>query len=399
MKRVVAMLLAVVICMGVVPASVFAIETEDEEFNQFLQETGWEKQAYIDYLEEKDWYLDDFESVDELGTPLTEESVQPVLDKYVLTREELNSLLVEYGDIEEGQDVLEGSWIIFSEELDLYVDFYLNGWEGTLIDEQNLQELLDWFEFDSKEELEGFLQEYGDSIENYEYIEDLEWAVDYYLYEEDYFSELFLLFEEFGLTEKEVERLAAHLETLDYEDPAFSDKLLELSDRMLAFEDFETADELSAEEIAELLDIYQDFLDLFQMEAKFYLVKDGDKQALSLQTMMTMTSTNGFDLLIELYDKQGAFLADILLTAEMFGSDLIKETGEDIKQAEEIVTTKPEPEAVKKVEKSTSGQTVKGGQLPKTAGDYAQHAMFGLALTGLGLFLFRRSRKWGGSAE
>ncbi|WP_078432024.1 processed acidic surface protein [Metabacillus halosaccharovorans] len=394
MKRLLSVLLGVLLGLGLLPVSTFAIESNEPEFEKFLKDIGWDKQEYIIYIESKDWYLIDFESIDELGTPLTEESIQPVLERFELTRDELNELLVEYGDIEEGQDVLDGTYIIFEEELLEYVDFYLNGMEGTPIDEENLQILLDDYGFDSKEDLEKFLNENEDSIENYEYIEDLELAVDFYVNGDEYLDEIYGLFTEIGLTDEEVEKLFAHLETLDFEDPAFLEKLIELSDRMVAFEDFESAEELSAEQIAELFDIFSDMLDLFQIETKYYLVKDGEKQAVSFETLMTMDTTNGYDLLIELYNKQGEFLADILLTADMFGSELIKETGKDIKQAEEIVTENQNvskgPEPVK-----PSVKTVKGGKLPKTASDHAGNAIVGLALVLVGFAMFRRLKAKG----
>lgn len=394
MKRLLSILLAVVLGFGLLPVSTFAIEPNEPDFEKFLKGIGWDKQDYIDYIESKEWYLEDFESVDELGTPLSEESVQLVLEEFGLSREELNELLVEYGDIEDGQDVLEGTWIIFSEELHEYVDFYLNGEAGTPIDEENLQLLLKDYGFVSKEALEQFLNENDDTIENYDYIEDLEFAVDFYVNGDEYLDEIYGLFKEIGLTDKELEKLFTHLETLDFEDPVFLEKLIELSERMIAFEDFETAEELSAEQIAELFDIFSDLLDLFQLETKYYLVKDGEKQTVSFETLMTMDTTNGYDLLIELYNNQGGFLADILLTADMFGSDLIKETGQDIKQAEEIVTKNQRvSEGTKTVKQPV--KTVKGGKLPKTASDYAGNAIAGFALVFVGFAMFRRLKAKG----
>ncbi|MGR3764183.1 processed acidic surface protein [Rossellomorea sp. NS-SX7] len=386
MKRLLSLVLVLVMVLGIVPGMTYAIEPNEPEFEEFLMNIGWDKQDYIDYLESKEWYLEDYESVEDLGTPLSKESVQLVLQEFDLTRDELNELLVEYGDIEEGQDVLEGTWIIFSEELHEYVDFYLNGWEGTPIDEENLKQLLSDYGFDSKEALEQFLKENDDSIENYEYIEDLELAVDIYMNGGADFDEVYGLFTEIGLTDEELERLFAHFETLAFEDSAFLDQLIELSERMMAFEEFETAEELTAGQIAELLDIFHDLLQLFELETSYYLVKDDEKQAVSFETLMTMDTTNGYNLLMELYNKQGDFLADLLLTADMFGSELIQETGKDMKQAEEIVTAAA-PSGSKPLVK-----TVKGGKLPKTASDYVGNTFVGLAFVLVGAFLFRRFR-------
>ncbi|MFD1851532.1 processed acidic surface protein [Oceanobacillus bengalensis] len=181
MKRIVSLLLALIISIGVLPTIVLAIEENDPAFESYIEEIGWEKQDYIDYLESKEWSLEDhFISVDELGIPLTEESIKPVLEDFDLTREELNALLVEFGDIAEGQDVLDGEYLVFEEDLSYTVDYYVNGL--TPVDDNSLQELLDYYEFDSKEALESFLNEYDESIEYYDYIEDLEMTVDMYLY-------------------------------------------------------------------------------------------------------------------------------------------------------------------------------------------------------------------------
>jgi processed acidic surface protein len=388
MKQLVSVFLALVIGFGVLPVMTYAIEPNEPEFDTFLKGIGWNKQDYIDYIESKEWYLEDVESIDDLGTPLSEESIGLVLEEFDLSREELNELLVEFGDIEEGQDVLEGTWIIFSEDLHEYIDFYLNGWEGTPIDNENLQKLLTDYGFDSEEALEKLLNENDDSIENYEYIEDLELAVDYYVNGGDDSDELFDLFAEIGLTDEEFEKLFTHLETLDFENPALIDQMIELSERMMAFENFETAEDLSVEQTAELFDIFNDMLDLFELKTDYYLVKDGEKQPVSMGSLMTMDTTNGYDLLIELYNHQGTFLADVLLTADMFESGLIQETGKDMMQAEEIVTENP-----KAVERQTAKpltKTVKGGELPTTASNYAGKAFAGVAFVLAGIFLFRR---------
>ncbi|WP_249872638.1 processed acidic surface protein [Oceanobacillus saliphilus] len=388
MKSFVSLLLAVFVVVGFLPVTTFAIDSKDPDFENFLKNINWEKQAYIDYLKSKDWPLEDFWYIDELGTPITDESIQPVLNEFELSRKELNELLIENGDLEAGQDVLVSEWYIFAEEVRDYVDFYINGWTGTPIDDNSIQEILDLYGFQSKEALESFLNEYGDSIENYQFIEDLDWAI--YLYmDEVYMDEMYALFGEIGLTEEEIGNLISHFETLNYDDPTFLDKLFELSDRMIAFEYFDAAEELSAAQIAELLAIFNELQNLFQIKTKFYLVKGEEKNSLSIESLLTMYTTNGYDLLIEIYDLNNKFLADILLTADMFGSELIQETGKDLKKTEEIIVTKQKlAEKPRKSEQTV--QTVKGGKLPDTASNYAENTMIGLALLLAGLFLFRR---------
>lgn len=386
-KRLAVFLLLLVFAFSTMPLSASAIKSNNAEFEQFLADINWEKQDYLAYLKSKNWSLDEFDTVDELGTPLTEEGVQLLTATLDLTRAELNEILYEYGDLEYGQDVLDGVYLIFIEDVEYSIEFYLNDGAGTPIDAINLQELMDRFGFTSEKELEEFLQNYSDSLSNYDFIEDLESSIVFYTEMDDYELELDGLFTELGLTDEEVERLVAHLETLDFEDPAFEQKLTQLSDRMMAMEEFESADELTAEQIAEVLDIYSDMIDLFELRTAYFFVKDGQKTAVSLATLMTLESTEGADLLIEIYNLKDVFLADVLLTADMFGSDLIVDTGKDLGAVETIIAT---PSVVQKPVEVPATQTLKGAKLPATASDFAAQAILGFVLLLSGLALFRR---------
>ncbi|PPA70378.1 processed acidic surface protein [Jeotgalibacillus proteolyticus] len=399
MKRLIAILLTVTMGFWALPSMTFALEANDAEFETFLEKNGLNKDEYVTYLESKGWTLEDFDTVDELGTPITEESIQTILVDFDLTREELNALLVDNGDLEAGEDVTEGTYLIFSEELYMFVEFYLT--EYTPITDETLKQLLEEYGFESKEELEAFLNEHGDSIDNYEYIEDLDWAIYMYLDDYDFLEELSYLFSGIGLTYEELERLFAHLETLPYEDPAFEARLDSLLDRMFAIEDFETADELSDAELVELFNIYMELLDLFEFDTKYYVIQDGVTTPVTIEGLLTLDTTKNFDLLIEFYNKQGVFLADIILTADMFGSGLIKDTGKDIKEMEQVVKENPQAGAggKKKINKKASEaapvKTVKGAKLPKTASNSLGNTMAGMALVLIGIVLFRRFKTQG----
>lgn len=397
MKRFSLLLLAAVLAFSVFPSFAFAIESDSKELDAFLKEINWEKQDYLDYLESKNYSWEDFDAVDELGTPLTEAAIPPVLKEYNLTRAELNALLEENGDIEKGQDVLDSEWLLFAEELHEYVGFYLSENTETPLTDETLQQVIDAYEFESREDLESFLNEYDDSINNYKTVEALEEAIDNYIFSTDFGFELAGLFEELGLTAEELERLEAHLKTLPFQTTEFQDRAMAISDRMMLVGDFDSAEDLSAEEIAEILDIFTDLLDLFELKTQYFLVKDSDKKEINLSTLLTLETVNGYDLLIEIYNTQGTFLADILLTADMFGSDIIKETGEDIKEAEETVVVAPAP--ITKTPTSTKAapvkQTVKGGKLPDTASPYVTNTLAGLALVLLGVVLYRRFKAQG----
>lgn len=445
MKKLLVLLVAVLLMVSAVPASTFAIEKNDPEFDTFLKEINWSKKDYINYLNSKDWYLEDFSDVEELGMPLSEKGVQAVMAKYELTRAELNALLVEFGEIEEGQDVLEGMYIIFNEDLDSYTEFYLSegfeendpeflsfleeinwskedylayleskGWSltdfweaadlGTPLTEEGVQTVMTDFEL-TRAELNALLVDNYDLAEGEDVMdgmslifnEDLYYYVEYYLDEENYAEIEFGIegvFTEIGLTDEELDRLFEHFLNLDMEDETFLAQLEVLAERMEAIEDFESADDLDAAQVAEILSVFTDMMNLFQIEAKYYLTDGEEKQPLTLTALMALETTNGFDLLIEIYDPQGTFLADVIFTAEMFGSEIITETAKDLEVVKEVIAApKKETKTVKKDTKAI--QTVKGGKLPKTASAYGSNALIGLAFVLIGLVLFRRMKTAG----
>ncbi|XKE94516.1 processed acidic surface protein [Metaplanococcus flavidus] len=451
MKKLLVLLMAVLLVVSALPASTFAIAKDDPEFEKFLEEINWSKKSYINYLMEKNWSLDDFGDVSELGTPLSEEGVQTVMEDFELTREELNELLVEFGDIEEGEDVLDGTYLIFNEELYFFTEYYLTAdfgmidedgeefaaflesinWTkedylayldskdwgleyfsdvselGTPLSEEGVQKVMKDFDL-TREELNALLVEYGDIEEGQDVLdsnmyiifnEDLYFYVEWYLDDENNIDLNDLdIFTEVGLTEEELDRLFEHFITLNFEDETFLDQLDALLQRLDAVPYFESADDLDAEEIAILLDIFDDMMNLFEVETKYYLTDSTEKTALTLTALLALETTNGKDLLIEIFDREGTFLADIVLTAEMFGSEIIEETGKDLEVVEEVIAapvkeTKEVKKEAKSVKKDTKAvQTTKGGKLPKTATDYVSNTLVGLGFVLVGFLLFRRMK-------
>lgn len=449
MKKLLALLMAVLLVLSAVPASAFAIDKNDKEFEAFLKDINWSKDDYIEYLKSKDWTLDDYEDISEMGTPLSEEGVQSVMADFELTRDALNALLIEYGELEEGQDVLGGMYLIFEEDLYFYTEYYLEagidennpeflkflnaiGWSkedyvaylatkggslqdywnvdelGTPLTEEGIQAVMAEFEL-TRDELNALLVEFGDLEKGEDVLtgitiifeEDLHYWINYYVNEEPYEETDFGfegLFEEIGLTDEELDRIFDHFLTLDTEDETFLAQLELLAERMETIEDFKSADELDAAQIAEILDIFTNLMNLLQIDAKYHLTDGIEKQPLTLAALMTLETTDGMDLLIEVYTTQGTFLADMIFTAEMFGSEIIKDTGKDLEVVKEAVAA-PKPAAVKKpatVKKDVKAvKTVKGGKLPKTASDYRTNALIGLAFVLVGFILFRRMKTAG----
>ncbi|MBN8199950.1 processed acidic surface protein [Bacillus sp. NTK034] len=383
--------IASILLLSLFPAVSLAAPSDDE-VAEFLKETNWSEEGLNDHLEYFwDMNIEDFDTMEELieylGEPITEENLQQLLADYDFeNEEELIALLAENGEMETTDDVRDVFRYI--DALDSTVSFLT--YTGTEINDETLQQLLNDYGL-TKEELISLLEENDDSLENYEYIEDLDIMVSIYLGGDELpgEDEINQIFADIDLTDEELEALFAHFMTLDFENPELLDKMMDLESRLMAFDEFDSAGDLTEAEIAELISIMQEMMDLFQLDAEFYLVKDGEKIHLTTDEMVALEETNGYDLLIELYNTQGKFLADMIITAEMFSSELIEDTVTDLNQAETVIK-KQEPAKVKP--DSKHAKTVKGGKLPNTAGNYIEGVFAGIGLILLGFAILHRRK-------
>ncbi|WP_394583847.1 processed acidic surface protein [Cytobacillus firmus] len=390
MKRL-SIVIASILLLSLFPAVILAAPS-NEEVAVFLKETNWSEEGLNDHLEYFwDMSIEDFETIEEmieyLGEPITEENLQQLLADYGFeNEEELTALLVENGEMEPTDEVRDV--FRYFDALDSTISFLT--YTGTEINDETLQQLLNDYGL-TKEELLSLLEENDDSLENYEYIEDLDIMVSIYLGADELpgEDEMTQILEDIDLTDEELEALFAHFMTLDFEDPELLDKMMDLESRLMAFGEFDSADDLTEAEIAELISIMQEMMNLFQLDAEFYLVKDGEKIHLTTAEMIALEDTKGYDLLIELYNAQGQFLADMIITAEMFSSELIEDTVTDLNQAETVIK-KQDPVKVKQASKHV--KTVKGGKLPNTAGNYFEGVLAGIGLLLIGIAILLRRK-------
>ncbi|MGM9926277.1 MAG: processed acidic surface protein [Bacillus sp. (in: firmicutes)] len=333
MKKIIAAVLSVFLVFGGSFSTQAAVTST--ELQSYLQEVALTEEELNAYLTSFDLTLEDFEDAadlrDTLGPRVTPETLEELLADYEMTREELKALLVEYGELEEGQAIEDSFLFIYDIEDIISMD-------------------------------EGF--------------EDIDL--------EDMIAEMAPAFAEFGITEAEFATFMEHIAQVIEQDPTVLDQLDALSDRMINFADFETIDELSAAQINELLSITDGIKNALQLDFSFYLVKDGKKTPVSFQSLLSLEDLQGASLLVEVYNKAGKFLLDFILTGEMIGSDMLEEVGGVIEKAPGKVVEKP----VAKVDRPT---TQKGAKLPNTAGDYMGTLLFGLALMAIAVFAFRKA--------
>ncbi|MGR9525995.1 processed acidic surface protein [Priestia megaterium] len=376
MKKLGAILLSFLLFVGVFPTSSFAAaSTFDADFNKYLksvsQTRGFEvTKDDVEYsLSLYDESLENFDTIadleDFLGEPIAADlhNVQDVYADFDLDKTSLNALLKENGQSLDDYVYLD----------DLYEDvgFYLEG--------------DDWYKDDESYDEED--ASYDDELS-----------------EEDLSGLLSFMQSELGLTSEELNRIEAHFTSLEDElsNEATLNRLDQLGERLAAFEDFDTATELSADQIAELMSIYKEMLSIFHLDAKFALVQGGNERPLSLTDLINLEELKNASLKISLYTTGGKFLADMVITGDMFNSDIITDTGKEVEKSAEAVA-KPaqaqKPAVEKKqepVKKQTNGavqKTIKGGKLPETASNYVTNTLIGLVLVAAGFVLFRKVRR------
>jgi processed acidic surface protein len=376
-KRLVSIILTALLLFGLFPTMSSAAIAQND-LDAFLTETSLSEDDLNFFLE---YYygesLEDFNTLDELkailGDPITNENLQQIITDYEFADEQaLVAFLVENGEMDENdliQDVFR-----YVPALESTITFYKDN-SGTPITEENLNNLL--IEYDlTQDELNDLLAKNGDSLDNYEYIEDLDFAVSMYISGNDMND----LFSKLGMTDDELEAIMDYLMTLDLEDPAIVEKLDDLQNRLMAFTEFDSATDLTDTQITELGNIMEEMLNILQLDAKYYLVKGNQKTEISISQLIKMKDSNGSDLFIQLFDKNGDSLADLVITADLFGSEIIDETAKDIKKVEKVV----------KNPLLTKPRTIKGGKLPNTAGNYTEGILIGFILVGVGAFLLRK---------
>lgn len=249
----------------------------------------------------------------------------------------------------------------------------------------------------SLDELKALLKENGEDINDYVFVDDLDEAVFFYLYpddesnsgiDEDMIKELLPMFqEEFDLTEQEITNLKNHFMKISdkLSTPEAINQMEQLSQRMEAFSQFSSLDELTANDVQEILSIYDELFSMLELKVNFYLVKGNKETPLSLLDLMKMENLINAKLEANIYDLDGNLLADLIITGDMVDSGTVKQIGKNIDTA------------AKKVEKVTSQKpvvkTVKGGQLPNTAGNYVLNILIGFIILLAGILGFRYYRK------
>ncbi|BBW97726.1 processed acidic surface protein [Geobacillus icigianus] len=297
-------IIALVVTLSAFPLKADAISRS--ELEQYAASVGWTVSDLLAYLDRYGLTAADFRTIDELkqwvGTPLTEPLFHDVLRRHRLTVEELEALLGQFGE----------------------------------------------------------------TVQDYLFVEDLDRAIRFYSQHNAAMQQINDLLGALGMNEQEVRKFSRHVASLS--DPQLSGKLRALRARLRPFE--ETEGPWTSEQRRELKAIWQEALALLELNAHCSADWSGIKAA------------GAEPLHVRLYNRQGEQVADVALTREMLSSGYIVRAGE------------------KGIEAGLLALEMKGAmygeKLPETASPYLARTLAGALLACAGLYLYRRTARWRG---
>jgi processed acidic surface protein len=294
-----------------VPSIVTATPPE-EELQEYLSKLEWSKEELTNYLKFHNLSLDDYENMDELievlGTPINESNILNLLDDYNMTRDELDDLLDQYGETTDDYT--------FIEELNTAVSFF---------QEHN-------------KELNGMT---------------------------DFLSYI-------GVTDGEMTMLLDYIVSLNQE--TFLSDIQAIDKRIEQFGPIDEASKLSNEERTELMAIFQEVLSAYELNPTFQISGQTDGVMTFQQLTDNKDSLEGKDIEVVLYTNKGDELVDMSLSPDMLESDFVLQTSEQFVNVGLLATS--------------MNNEMNGDILPVTASPYPLRILLGVALLLGGCLLF-----------
>ncbi|MFV2045922.1 processed acidic surface protein [Metabacillus litoralis] len=288
-----------------------------EDIDQILTELGWTQQDLVDYLDYYELSLDDFETAEDLrsmlGTPITDENLAELLASYEITRQEMDVVLAEFGE----------------------------------------------------------------TLDDYYFIEDLDVALSFYLDHDGEMAEIEEFLALIGLTDEEVDSLFNHFMGLDEEQ--LEQKMEGIITRLDPYLMMDDMTVLTDAQQNELVSILQDMMNVLQLDARFYLDdNNGVRTEVTFKELMNMEELYGNTLAIELYNTNGDMLLDMSLSEDMLSSEFFIESGIELAEVGDM-----------------AGELTNllHNRLPDTASSLWMNMLLGLLAIGVGItgfFLTKR---------
>ncbi len=274
---------------------------KEEEVDSYLKEIGWTRKDLDKYLTFYEVRLEDFKDIDhlrdELGTPINEENLLVMLETYELT----------------------------------------------------------------KEELEVLLSRFGEKVQDYTFIEDLEIAVDFYMTHEEEVARAEDFLVSMGFEAEEARQIFQHILSLP------KDVLAEELERLKG--------KLNEEpnSVDKVFSLWTEFMEVFQVEADLH-VEDGSRVKVSQEALMQPGWLEGKEVHLDLFDGEGSLLASAVMDEQIVSPSYVQSTGRELIHLGQV--------GVK------MSDELYNNRMPDTASVYGFGMLAGLCLVGLAGLMF-----------
>ncbi|MBM6617164.1 processed acidic surface protein [Bacillus suaedaesalsae] len=294
-----------------------------EELTDYLQKLEWTMDDLTSYLTTKNLTIEEFDTIEDLiealGTPINESNIQPLLQKFNLTHDDLDDLL----------------------------------------------------------------EQFGESPDDYTFIEDLESAVGFFTRHTEELTSITDFLSYIGMSDEEISELIIHIVSLDQAE--FLTKLKAIDKRIEMAGTIDESGSLQENKQKELLSILEDVFMAYKLTPSLFVIGevDGFPQSFPLTKLMDITPTNGKVIEVSLQSDSGSSVADLTFSSEMLHSDFVLQASEQLINVGQLASTK--------------GTLMNGDPLPVTASSYPLKISVGLFLllisTILMLFASREQMK------
>lgn len=265
---------AVLICLLTIPVLFHVPSAQaaplENEINQYIAEIGWTKREFQDYIDYYEIPLDEYTMADLkelLGPPINAKNFQDLLTKYSLTEKELNDLM----------------------------------------------------------------DHFGDSVNEYKFINDLDSTVEFYIAANKGMADVEKALSDVGITEAETERLFTYLGEVEEKN---KDQLDQMATNDTLWENLmnvEDPSQLGDEDLDNLVRLLEQTMALYEVKVNF----KADGQPVSLKDLLKMEEPPGH-LYGSVYSTAGELLIDFNIPKEFFESMEALGDGEDMIHLGEI---------------------------------------------------------------
>ncbi|AXM89083.1 processed acidic surface protein [Anoxybacillus ayderensis] len=218
----------------------------------------------------------------------------------------------------------------------------------------------------TKEEAEALLGQFGEQIQHYTFVEHLDYALSFYRDRYDTMQAMTDLLATVGLTEEEIRRL------FERTPPSAKQALERLDEQMQTLVLRDPSMPLTKQERETVLNFWNEWLSLYQLQAKVYEVNERGRTPISFEQFQTVAAP----VVMEWYDKKGNFVADVYIPRERMNESAWIDVSEQLAHIGKMALD------------LESGLLV--ARMPKTASSYGMNMIIGLGFLLASFVLWRK---------